>query len=560
MAGSILTPTSIWSDFKIEGEKNIETVEEVNKDGVIISRFYFDGRRVDGTPVRIFSVSARSEKLSLIPCVYVLPDFDKDIDEDFLISLAKKGYYAFSTDFSGEKENKKNYTVYPESVKYADFEKAKESLDVIEDDVTSSPWYEWDCVGKYALSYIFSQPFIIGVGTVGVKTGASILWHILAGEGRVSCAAFLFDAGWNAYFDKGNYKFDGKTPDFNDNDLKFLAGVDAQGYASLIKVPTLILSATNSEEYDFDRAADTLSRINKAVYSAIDYSVNASGVLTGEAYSDLTCFLDEVLLKGQNPEKVFPANPDVICDFLDGEFNIDADADIRGLKKIVLYVSEGYLPQSVRTWKAVDEIEPDELCDGQFLFKYKYNGGDACFFFVRAKYESGFTVSSDVICKKPDKKEITPQKRSNIIFSGREKLSETVFAPFFGKDYKSFINADDGISLEKGPMGILGLTGKNGLITYKINSAGDKPSTDSVFLMDIYAESDAKVIITLVSKDKTEYSFSVDIAASKVWRNFKAAVNRFKSGEGKFMKDYSQVNAIKITGEGKYLINNFLWV
>lgn len=561
MADSILTPVSVWNDFKVEGERNIEILEETVKDGIIISRFYMDGKIVGGEPTRVFCTAAKSEKPSLLPCVYVLPDFKKDIDERFLISLAERGYYAFSTDFSGKKDGKEYYTVYPETVNYANYELSKDCLEVISTDVKSTAWYEWGCIGKYAIDYVSSLSFITGVGAVGVKTGASVLWNIAANENRLLCAAFLFDAGWNAYFKKGSFKFDGETPEFNDSDLKFLAGIDAQAYASFVKIPSLIISATNSEEYDFDRASDTISRINKSVYSAIDYSVNASDVLDSDAYTDVTTFLDAILLKGFKPENVFPALPDIEGYVENGKIEIEVDAVMSGLKKVMLYAAEGGVKQSLRAWKAVGEIDADELCNGQFFFNYTpFGGSDSCAFFVRAEYESGFTVSSGVINKKFTEKEIDSSYKSNLIFSGREKLSESVFAPFYEKDYPSFIDEKKEISLKKGPMDIYGLTSEIGLITYKINSEKDKPSPDSFFMLDVFFESDGIVTVSLLSADKEKYSFVAESKASKVWRNYKIALGKFKSAEGLSLKDYSQAVAVLITGEGKFIVNNFLWL
>ena len=561
MADSILTPVSVWNGFKVEGERNIETAEEIIKDGVIISRFFLEGKKTDGNPTRIFCVSAKSEKPSLLPCVYVLPDFDRDIDENFLITLAKRGYFAISTDFSGEKENKKYFTEYPVGKKFADLNAAKNSLGVIATDVKNTAWYEWDCVGKYALDYICSLPFITGVGAMGVGLGSSVLWHIAANEERILCAAFLFDAGWNAYFKKNNYKFDGETPEFSDSDLKFLAGVDAQAYASFIKIPSLILSATNSEEYDFDRAADTLARINKAAYSAIDYSVNRSRVLGDSAFINLTLFLDTILLKGYKPENVFPAEPDVDCYIEDGKIEVEVDSVISGLKRVILYAAEGNVKQPFRAWKAVGAIDADELCDGKFFFKYiPYGGSGACCFFVRAEYENGFTVASNVICKKFAEDEIENPYKSNLVFSGREKLSESVFSPYYDENCSAFIDEKKEILLKKGPMDIYGISSETGLITYKINSEKDKPPSDSIFLLDVFSESDSVITVSLVSKDKKEYSFIINAAASKVLSNYKIAVGKFKSRDGLSMKDYSSAVAIKITGEGKYLINNFLWI
>ena len=561
MSGGILTPVSIWNDFNIEGERNVKIAEEYISDGVIVSRFYIDGKKTDGAPVRIFCVSARSEKISLIPCIYVLSDFDKDIDEDFLVMLAKRGYFAFSTDFSGAKEGKKYYTAYPSGSEYANYLNAKSNLCDISGDVRSTAWYEWDCVGKYALSYVSTLPFITGTGAVGVGKGASVLWHLAANNEKLSAAAFLLDAGWNAYFNKNNCKFDGEAPEFNDSDMKFLAGVDAQAYAPFVNIPSLILSATNSAEYDFDRAADTITRINKAVYSAIDYSVNASRVLDSAAFTDLTVFLDAILLKGYKPEAVFPAPPDIDCEIDDGKIEIEVDAVKSGLKKVILYAAEGKIKQQYRAWKIGGEIYADDLCDGQFFFNYvPYGYSGVCYFFVRAEYENGFTVASNVINKKFTDGEIQNPNKSKVIFSGRERFCGSVFAPFYDENSHSFIDAEKRLSVKKGPMDIYGIYSETGLITYKINAEKDKPAADSIFLIDVYFETDANISVSLIAADKKEYSFIISAQASKVWRNYKIAVNKFKSADGFYMKDYSLAVAIKITGEGKYLINNFLWI
>ena len=256
--------------------------------------------------------------------------------------------------------------------------------------------------------------------------------------------------------------------------------------------------------------------------------------------------------------------PDLDCYIEDGFIEAEVDALKDGLKKVVLYVAEGTGKQSEAAWEKVGEIEADDLCDGQFFFKYSpYPQSGACKFFVRAEYENGFTVASNVIYKKFTEKEVGNAYKSNVIYSSRNEFSESVFAPAYSGGFRSFADPENEIMVRKGPMDVYGIACDCGLITYKINSAKDKPSPDSIFIIDVYAESDATVYVSLIAGEdggKTEYFSTLTCAALKAWKNFKIPLNKFKSAEGMGLKDYSSVKAIKITGDGKYLINNFLWI
>lgn len=559
VSANILTPVGIWGDFKVSGEANYTVLSETVKDGVVFTRFTIDGKKTDGAATIISLLSARSEKLAISPCVFVLPDFEKDIDEDFLFDLAKRGYFAVSADFSGKKEGKEYYTVYPSGAERANFEATKNSLYEIPVDVKNSAWYEWGAVAKYSLSYLYSRTVVTGVGAVGIGLGASVLWQVAPTE-ELSCAAFLFDAGWNTYHNKGNHKFDGVTPVFDDNDLTVLAGVDAQAYAASVKIPSLVLTATNSVRYDFDRAFDTVSRMTKSPYAAIDYAVNRVDVIDRATYNDLVFFLSSVLLKGSAAS--LPAAPDIECYIEDGTACIEVDAVTEGLKSVSLYAAEGEVLPNLRSWKVVSTIDADDISDGQFFFKYlPYSDSGAVYFFVRAKYEGEYTVSSQVASKTFSSSDVKNPHKSKIIYSGREKYSESVFSPV-NVDNNSFI---DTVCLkeEKGPLDIVGLKSTSGLITYKINSAKDKPNGDSIFVLDVCAESGTEILFSLLTEDDfkgTVYTAKLVCPPVRSWRNFTVGLNRFKSPEGFGLKDFSKVTAIRFTAKDDFLINNFLWI
>ena len=553
MAGSILTPVSVWSDFIADTDKTAEIISEITVNGVILSRFFIRGRQVGDKRVRIYAVSARTEELSLKPAVYVLPSFTQGIDVDFLLKLAEAGYYAISTDFAGEKQSG-DFTEYPEEISYANFKAAEENLFEIEDNVKKTAWYEWGYIAKRTINYIRALPFITGIGAVGIGKGAGVLWLAAANEDKLSAAAFLFDAGWNAYFRRKDYKFDGENAEFDDHELKYLAGVDAQAYASFVKVPSLILTATNSDKFDFDRAYDTLTRITPAVYRGIDYSVGAKSVLDKSAYYNLNYFLESVLIKGVYS---LPAPPDIDCDIVEGRLEIDVDAATDGLKKVILYVAEDTVDPSVRSWSEFSEITADEQSDGKFFFDYAPCArSERVFAFARAVYEGGYTVASNVICKSVAGVKQQGLTRSNVLYSARVKYSETAFSCAY-ENFSSFIDDGKTVTLQKGPMGIYGITSDKGLITYKINAKKDKPNDDSVIILDVYTEKGDVVKISLFAGE--EYVAKITTSGKAAWKNVCLPVSSFKNEQGKQLKNYGGVKYIKITCDGKFIINNFLW-
>ena len=255
MAGNILTPTEIWEGFKSDKDIKTELISESRVNDIIISRVYLSGRKVQDGRVKIYG---------MLPAVIVFSDVKKGIDEDFAVQLASHGYYVFAIDFAGRKEDG-YYTLYPDSLSYANYDEAKDLLFSVPNSVKETCYYEWGAIGKNVLSFVSNLPFVTRIGAIGIDDGATPLWHVASGEKKLSCAVFVKNAGWASCF--GRRKFSGeRDPQFSDNMLKFVAGIEPQSYAMTVKCPTLLVATTNSVKYDFDRVYDTASRAQRAVF------------------------------------------------------------------------------------------------------------------------------------------------------------------------------------------------------------------------------------------------------------------------------------------------------
>ncbi|MBQ3219900.1 MAG: hypothetical protein IJB32_04840 [Clostridia bacterium] len=563
MAGNILTPVTLWGGFKTDKIPECTVIDEKKDGEIIFKRCYIEGRKVNEERVRIFATIASSSKAEKMPCVLLLQDFLEEQDQKLIKNLIENGYMVVSLDLSGKVDGKENYTEYPKEIEYANFEIAKETLYTVKGDASETCWYEWGCVVRYALEYLKNQKEITNIGGLGIGEAATVLWQVSAMDDSISSVAFVLNAGWMGY--RGIHKFGGQVePQFSDNMYKFIAGIEPQAYAMHIKCPVLMLSATNSDKYDCDRAYDTLSRIEKDVYKAINYSIGYIDRVSGEAYNNLLIFYDK-FLKNPAKKKNLPQESDIKVDFIDGKMAVTVEPDVDDLKEITLYASEETTAPSERCWIKVSERATKT--ESGYLFEYHpYHASGLVTFFAKVQYKSGFVVGTNIVTKKFKAEETFAGYKSNILYSSRIKGCESIFFAenqIIDNPFHLNIKEENPIKVMKGPMDIEGVYCKWGLVTFKINAVKDKPKQDAMFMFDVYSENDNEITVKLISDyygAKTEYVAKINVRGGGVWHNVKLEKAKFKTAEGMSLKSYDKVNAVAFNANGKWLVNNALWV
>lgn len=564
MAGTILTPSAIWKDFDVQTDFDYQIISEERKGDVVLSNVIFNGRTTPDGRVKIFAIMARNVQSKVTPAILLVQDFESD-DTELVYDLAKQGYTVLSVDIAGKKEEKELFTEYPESISYANYRVVKDSIYEIEEDASKCCWYEWGCVLRYGLGFLKSMPEITAVGGFGVGEAATALWEVAGTDEKLDCAVYALNAGWVGY--RGIHKFSGMVePQFSDNMYKFIAGVEPQAYAMHVNCPTLMLSATNSKLYDCDRAFDTLTRINKDVYKAINYSVGYRERVSGQAYNTSLIFFEHFLLRGEKKKGKLPSEVDVKCDIVDGRLNITVSAEEGNITGVAVYVSEQTADPSIRCWHR--NSTPKTKTDNEHVFEYlPYAQSKMVVLFAQVKYKCGYIVASRLISKKLEGEEILSSNKSNIIYSSRYAEAHSVLTAA-GQDQvnSASVNVSDKkrVLTKKGPMGIEGAYSEWGLMTFKINADKDRPQEGAMLMLDAYCKNGGTLTIKLISDyfgECVEYETKAQIAGGDVWHNFKFEMSKFKTAEGRPLKDYDILNAIEILVDGEdYLINNVLWV
>ncbi|MBQ8427097.1 MAG: hypothetical protein IJX16_05000 [Clostridia bacterium] len=562
MAGNILTPVAIWGGFKTDVIPECTVIDKKDEGNLSVIRAYIDGRMVKNQRVKIFVTITKSIKDTTMPAVVLVQDFFVGYDEKLAKDLAEKGYVAVSVDIAGKDAGQEYYTEYPDIINYANYQSVKDELYTVKKDVVQTCWYEWGCAIRYVIEYLKSQSKITSIGGLGFSESSTALWHVAGFDKSLSCVAFAMNAGWIGY--RGIYKYGGQVePQFSDNAYKFLAGVEPQAYATHVKCPTLVLSATNSNEFDCDRVCDTLSRIDKDVYTAVHYSVGYTDRASGKGYNDVLIFFDEFLKNGG--QKGLPIEPEIKMEFASGKAIVTVNADDKNLKELCLYVAEGVTDPAKRSW--VKLSKPTTKTEEGYVFEYcPYHESAIVTAFARVEYKKGFVIGSAVVCKKFKEEEAVTGYKSKVVYSSRTEGGESIFTASRQSEVNPFkinLSPEKPVQVLKGPMDMPGAYSKWGLLTFKINAEKDKPNADAMFMFDCYVKEDNEITVKLISDyfgNKTEYVAKINVLGGEVWHNVKLEKSKFKTEEGMSLKSYDKVNAIEFNANGKWLINNVLWV
>ncbi len=558
MAGTILTPSAIWNDFNVAQSPKAKIIDTVNEGDVSYSRLYMGALKSEDGQVDIFGLLAKPLNLINCPMLLMINDFECEPDRDLIKAIVSHGCGVLAIDLAGKRDGAEHFTKYPEFLSYANYETAKDNLLSVPKSVIGTCWYVWTCVAKYALNYLQNEEYVTGVGVFGIGKAATVAYQVAGTEPNLKCALFALNAGWAGY--RGIYKYAGMVePQFSDETYKFIAGVEPQTYAGHVRCPALVLAATNSNEFDVDRAYDTVSKMQNAKYKAVCYSINEIDAIDGKAFNSAGVFLDKYLILGGANTEELPAESEIKCELVDCKLKTEVIPEGTNVKSVDLFVSEEISVPSERTWQKVAMKKSGDV----YVADYEpYGKSGAVTVFAQVNYKNGFSVGTIIVNKKFNPEEVCIKNKSKILYSSRIDGAEFVFCP--AKSYEK-VYADDKrrVKVGKGPMGIEGVYSKFGLLTFKFKAVKDMPAEDAILMFDVYSKKAEEFTIKLISDyhgAKIEYLSVVKLVGGEVWQNVKVEMNKFKTVEGMPLKKYEIINALEFSSNSEFLLNNALWV
>ena len=538
----IYTPVSLWNDFSVNASFQESFISELTNDGIVFKSVYFYGRQLESERVRIFANLACPINGNGATIVLV-DEPNKPSNMETVSFFAKMGYSVIAPQLMGETDGEENFTRYPELISYANYEQVKDKLFNVEQTAKETCWYEWASVVRCTIAFAKYSFNTDKIGLVGIKNGSNVCFMSCTED--VKSFVSIFGAGWQTFKDEDRL-FESES--LSDQQRKFIAGIEAESYAPYIKCPVLFLSTTNSREFNFERAVDTLARFPKEPYC--DFTPKMRYYLDENSLEEFKLFFQKTLLEEdvklyKSPEVSVSAKVDLIT--VDAVF--DAKEDILSCE---MYYSNASVDVYKRNWN----IFSDEICD-TYLISSKYLS-EYVSVFVRVKYKNGVCVSSPVVVKKIG---LGTQKIANPIFSGKKNENTFVCRMPSKVSAGLFFNTnEEGVSIVEGPFSIKGAFCKSGLINYKIGEVSSLLTSNEIIKFDIYSEryNDLTVSLLVEEDEVKEYKINVNIKGAKIWQNICESIAEFKNELGKSIKDFSSVFALAVYSEEEFLITNLL--
>jgi len=555
MQGTILTPTLIWKDFNTNGAIFPEILKQEILDDVVITKQYLNVANDKGE-VKLFSILYQKESEKNLPVLLYVKEFN-DISDKIELEFARKGYAVLSIDL-GSSDDLEYKTVYPESLNNCYYNKEQFFKTEIEGEIKDSCFYQWACNVLYAINYLKGLNYS-SINALAVGKASNALWQALFNQ-DINCAVIVNNAGWLGY--KEFNKFENQVePQFDDNKLQYIAGVDAQSYASHIKTPLFLVSATNNKDFNMEIAYDTISKISEKVYTAIDYSIGQVYNISFSCYEEIKVFIDHFALQLKDS---MPGEVAIKGDIKNGKLIVEVAPDLENIKELSVYVAEEMFDSKYRTYRKVTDV--DTVKNDKYYFSYTpYYESKVCFVFAKAKYKNGLSVCSNIICVRFSEDQVANSFRYKILYSSRISDCESSFAVIDEENSSPKgidLDACSNISLKAGAMGIYGIVNAKGLRTFKIMAKKFLPDDNSMLMFDVCGKAGISIQVKLIANffgEKQEYFASVK-TLGEVWQNVKFEKQNFKTKDGFSLKTYQDINAIEIISDEEVIINNILWV
>ncbi|MCD8285742.1 MAG: hypothetical protein LUD50_00725, partial [Clostridia bacterium] len=475
------------------------------------------------------------------------------------------------------------YTVYPDGIKYANYEICKDNLCFADNGADKTCWYEWTAVGLYARKYIEERTGNDNIALVGVREGGEVIWKMAAVR-QFRCAIPVCAAGFKT--SAGKLKFEkpvsaplkaarpeAKEAERHGKEKKgaraeeeeshmnynFIAGVDSQAYAPNVMCPVLMLCSVNDPRFDYDRAYDTYLRINPDYIqeSGLSYAMNSNSFIDKESIADMYIFLRKFLMG----HHVF--QPRMVAVDIDvgrqQELLARVMADQEGVvKKFRVYYAEDTVNPVLRTWINAEPIK------GGAKNEYSlnvYEGAKTVFVIAAAEYTNGYTSWSNVTVKTISGRFRNMLHRSPLIYSSLLQNDGFISVGLEKKAIGGII-LEEGVSAAPENIeldGIKGIYAPDGMMTYRISKPRYAPDDKSILSLDINTVNDANIYITITDlKTHEDYVFT-DYLTGGLWQSLKLSACTFKCGR-KPLNSFCREAVLTIRAEGLYAVNNIMWL
>lgn len=509
----LFTPQELWKNYNRELPVEAAVVKEIKTDGRTERSVYFGGAPCRQGRVRVFARLLLPEEKNP-PVIIFLSEKKRNIETAYF-DWVDKGYAVLALDYAGKRAGKLRHTIYPRCV---DAYWERDEIVVPQNPFTSDRYYWTTCV-LHAVTYLEQCDDVDSsrIGLIGDRCAAAVIWM----------AAYLTNlkAGIT-YF--GN-EYGGE----NEVYLQYKACLDSRAYAKN-NFPILIQTDSNEKGGSLDFLS--VQQI-AAADSCLSVHPRTCGCIGVEQVKNAELWMNALLRN----DWARPVSP--MLNLIESDGSLYAEIIVSSETSVDIYYSSGEIPE-YRNWRNAEVTR----VAGKYLAKLDvYNPELTIYAFAVAAFKDGYTLSSPVIAKQPQKLGVVANEslRSRLVYQSEN-----------GKDswFKEGVG-EDNVGVGVGPYGLDGVCGDR-LKTYKISEERYRAEPDSLMQIIMYSPQKQDAEIALITEDD-EYVCVKPLALTDEWSTFTLSGKDFKSVKGSITPD--KAIALEIRGKD-IIINSLIWV
>ena len=534
----LLTPQQIWKGCDPSAlPLNVNMLTDVRRDGLREVTAYFSGPTTTDGVVRVFARCLAPAGKGRFPAVVLMPDVGSDA-ENIAVRLADLGYAVVMPDYAGRRRDTFRYTVYPRSLVTSEW--APERLTEYPTDLRFNCWSVWAEIGMRAVTYAASLDFADGerVAVIGAGVASSAALKAAALDRRIKCAVMLYSNG----------RKDARSDDAAC--LTYKVALADEAYAPMVRVPLLMMIASNDSDGKADDMSDLFSLIPEETGSRLSVSERTNRTIGGAQQSNIRLWLDKYLRGG---DCVVPAVPEVSAAASERKlyYNVKADPAC----ETELFISRGTDAPALRNWsKAVLML----VGDGEYIARADvYDASEKIYAFANARLPGGISVSSPITEKLPSQLGVdaTPMTTNRLIYDGDAGAD----------DWTEYTRTDASTpETGSGPFGIGGVMATRGTLgTFKLGDPAYRGKEGYLLQIMLYSETAQFVTITVKAEIKAgkyaEFTHTESVSPEDGWRKITLEATDFKSPAG-VCESWEKVFGLTLSADKTIIVASMLWV
>ncbi|MFR5061402.1 MAG: hypothetical protein ACLTEK_00150 [Christensenellales bacterium] len=536
----LITAQTLWKDYNPRNIPLSETVLSTEyTDKYSVKHVYFNGEATGDGCTRIYARLYSPASIPTGASAVLMNDIETPFDPTYIDMLIDCGYTVLALDYAGKRDEGR-FTIYPESLKRANYFTPDSGFYKLPSNPKLSCWYVYASVMLRGFIYLENQPGLDKnrICFFGVKRGAFQVYKAAYLMPEAACAAALFNSAYVPELDVNS-----------DEAMVYNTCLSNATYAPLIKIPTYIIESSNNHENSLFKINSIYLNSSQSCRFYIaehsDNSLNADQRKSLISFLNNMCFAHSELPK---PPVLEAKNSDKAL-YYESKF-----FDAQELAGVNLYYSYGAAEGAYRNWSRLNlqRVSEDEYIVKADVYLLK----DEVSAYVTAAYKNGFIISSEIVTKTPMLMGVAAKEivKSRLVYDTEMGTDDWLI---------TLADASGEIYIAEGGNGISGVTSSvNSITTLKIGDVHTCGERDSLLQLLVYSKRMQSLTVLVTCRTESgyvTYTASMSPQNYEEWSKITLSADEFKSPEGP-MQGWNNAVSITVNSESELLINSLLWI